>query len=87
MANIEFDPVKDAINRSKHGLGLSDFTGFDDDPLLQIDDRTDYGESRYRAFGRIGGVAHCLVYTVRGDSLRLISFRRAHEKELQRYER
>jgi uncharacterized protein len=35
-----------------------------------IDDRFDYGEERYRAFGRIGRQAYCLVFTVRDGEVR-----------------
>lgn len=85
--DIEFDSAKDQENKAKHGLALADFDGFDDDPLVVVDDRRDYGEDRFRAFGRIDGTGHCLVYTLRGDKMRLISFRRAHEKEMRRYGR
>lgn len=83
---ITFDPAKNEENRAKHGLALADFAGFDAEPIVLIDDRRDYGETRYRAMGRIDGQAHVIVYTVRGDDLRLISFRRAHAKEARRYE-
>ncbi len=84
--DVEFDPEKSIRTRMQHRLGLSDFTGFDDEPVVVVDERRDYGEVRYRAFGRINGKGHCLVYTLRGEKLRLISFRRAREKELRRYE-
>lgn len=83
---ITFNPAKDAANLDKHGLSLADFSGFDAEPTVIVDDRFDYGETRFRAFGRIDGRAHCLVYTIVDDNLRLISFRRAHEKEMRRYE-
>jgi len=83
---IEFDPAKDAANLAKHGVALADFEGFDADPVEIEDDRYDYGETRIRAFGRIGGVAHCLVYTPTSTGIRLISLRRAHDKEMRRYE-
>lgn len=83
----EFDPVKDATNQAKHGLSLADFAGFDAVPVVLVDDRADYGETRYRAFGRIDGIGHAIVYTMRGMIMRLISFRRAHEKEMRRYEK
>lgn len=51
------------------------------------DDRRDYGEQRFRAFGLIDGRPHSVVFTVRGSAMRLISFRRAHAKEWRRYER
>ena len=84
MSNA-FDPAKDALNIAKHGLSLADFAGFDAQPVVMVDDRFDYGETRFRAFGRIDGVGHCVVYTLAGEELRLISFRRAHEKEMRRY--
>lgn len=83
---VEFDPAKDAANMAKHGLSLADFGGFDADPAVIADDRYDYGETRLLAFGRVGGVGHCLVFTVTGDTMRLISFRRAGEKEMRRHE-
>lgn len=84
---VVFDPEKDAANRAKHGLSFSDFAGFDETALVVADDRFDYGEVRLRAFGRIDGIAHAIVYVETPTGIRLISFRRAHQKELRRYER
>ncbi len=83
---IELDPAKDAANIAKHGLSLADFVGFDSEPVIRIDDRFDYAEIRYRAWGRIDGRGFCTVFTLRGETTRLISFRRAHDKEMRRYE-
>ena len=83
---IEFDPAKDETNLLEHGLSFNDFEGFDDEPLELIDNRADYGEVRFRSFGRIDGVGYMIVYTIRNGAMRLISFRRAHEKEMRRYE-
>jgi uncharacterized protein len=82
---VEFDPAKDATNIAKHGLSLAEFQGFDAEPDVATDDRYDYGEIRFQARGRINGVAHCIVYTETAVGIRLISFRRAHEKEMRRY--
>jgi uncharacterized DUF497 family protein len=49
------------------------------------DDRFDYGEPRYRAYGLIDGIAHCLVFTIRNEQYRPISLRRAHAKEMKRH--
>jgi uncharacterized DUF497 family protein len=51
------------------------------------DDRNAYGEGRFLAFHRIEGKPHCLVFTLRDGVVRVISFRRAHEKEMARYGR
>lgn len=83
---IAFDLAKDAINLAKHGLSLAEAVQFEmAEAVILVDDRRDYGEARYRAFGRAGAEGRCLVFTVRGDEIRAISFRRAHEKELRRY--
>lgn len=84
--DISFDPAKDAANIKQHGLSFADFTGFDAAPVVVEDDRFDYGETRFRAFGRVDGEARCLIFTIRDNSVRAISLRRAHEKEMRRYE-
>lgn len=84
---FECDPAKDAANRLKHGLSMSSFAGFDHPPLIRVDDRNDYGETRYRAFGKIGGMNCALVFTQRDGVTRLISLRRAHRKEIERHDR
>jgi len=84
---IVFDPAKDAANMAKHGLSFGDFDGFDDEPIVRVDDRQDYGEKRYRAFGSVGGELCVVVYTITTDGLRLISFRRSHAKEGRQYAR
>lgn len=86
-AKIVFDPRKDEENREKHGLGLGDFEGFDGKSVTIQDTRRDYGENRWRTFGRINGLGYMIAFTIRDDELRLISFRRAHEKEMKAHDR
>ncbi len=50
-----------------------------------VDDRHDYGETRYRGYGYIDGAACCLVFVIRNGLVRPISLRRAHAKEMRRY--
>ncbi len=83
---FDFDPVKDAANIAKHGLSLADLLEFDDAPIIVPDARRDYGEDRFRAFGLIDGQPHSIAFTVRDRLTRLISFRRAHRKEIKRYD-
>lgn len=85
--DVEFDPRKNATNIAKHGLSLAEFIGFDGETITMRDDRHDYGEERFRTIGRIGGRLHVIVFVKRGDRLRLIGFRRAHEKEGRQNER
>ena len=83
---IEFDSEKDRANRRKHGLSLAAAAEMDLLAALVIpDERRDYGEARFRAYGRIGGRLHLLAFTMRGDTLRAISLRRANATEIRRH--
>ncbi len=84
---VEFDPAKDAANLAKHGIALSEAAGFDfSAAIITVDDRFDYGEVRFRAFGYAGGQGRCLVFTaINATTIRAISYRRARLKEMQRY--
>jgi uncharacterized protein len=84
MARIQFDPAKDQANVAKHGISLARAEDMDVLAIIE-DDRFDYGEQRFRAFGLIDDHYHCLVFAERNRSLRAISLRRAHAKEIQRY--
>jgi uncharacterized DUF497 family protein len=81
---IDFDPAKEAINMSKHDVSLARWVDLDM-KVTFVDDRYDYGEVRYRAYGHIDGVAYCLTFTNRNGRVRPISLRRAHTKEMRRY--
>jgi uncharacterized DUF497 family protein len=80
----DFDPVKEAINLAKHGVSLARWVDLDIYAIIE-DDRFDYGEPRYRAYGVIDGASYCLVFTVRDGRYRPISLRRAHAKEMRRH--
>jgi len=80
----DFDPAKEAINLSKHGVSLARWVDLEIREII-ADDRFDYGEPRFRAYGHIEGVAHCLVFTVRDERYRPISLRRVHKREMKRY--
>jgi uncharacterized DUF497 family protein len=80
----DFDPAKEAINLSKHGISLARWVDIDMKITVR-DSRRDYGEPRYRGYGYIDGLVYCLVFTDRNGQVRPISLRRAHNKEMRRY--
>jgi uncharacterized protein len=83
---VEFDGKKDRINRQKHGLSLAAAAEMDMLAARVIpDERRDYGEARFRAYGWIGGRLHMLAFTMRGDTIRAISLRRANATEVRRH--
>jgi len=81
---MQFDPAKNEANIAKHGVSLQRAAEMVIQAIIE-DDRQDYGEIRYRAFGLIDAIAHCLVFTDREGELRAISLRRAHRKEMKRH--
>lgn len=83
---VSFDPAKDAINRAKHGLSLARADEVDlRTAVVRPDDRLDYGEPRWRAYGMLDGRLPMLAFTVRRGTLRAISLRRANARETRRY--
>lgn len=85
FVEIEFDPVKDHANLAKHGISLGRVR--DLEILAFVDDRDRFDEPRYRLYGLIDGRFHCVAAIDRGSTVRVISVRRAHEKEYRRYVR
>ena len=80
----DWDPAKARANLDKHGVAFDAVLGFDWAEAIEAeDDRYDYGEVRMQALGPIGGRPHVLVYTRRGDTVRVISLRRANRRELR----
>ncbi len=84
---IEFDPAKNERNIRERGLSFERAADFDFETALYLeDDRYDYGKQRIRAIGYIEQQLHALVYTVREETLRVISLLRANRRELRSYE-
>lgn len=85
---IEFDPGKDVINRAKHGISLEAAALLDIErsAIVRIDDRVDYGEPRFIAYGLIHGRLHAIWFTWRSDVMRVIGLRKANDRERKRYE-
>ncbi len=50
-----------------------------------VDTRKDYGELREGAFGMIGQQLHFVLYTIRDGHMRIISLRKANEREFDRW--
>ena len=83
---ITFDPAKDAANRVKHGLSLAEARRLDwDTALIEEDDRRNYGETRMLGIGYIGHRLHTVVFVERDGAYRIISFRKASNREKKAY--
>jgi len=85
---IEFDPDKDASNQEKHGVPLAYGTKVLADPnrLDVLDVRFDYAEDRFVCYGMVDGRVWVCVFTLRGEVSRIISVRKANDRETKRYD-
>jgi uncharacterized protein len=84
---IDFDPSKNIKNLLERGLSFGRVAEFDfETAQLVIDNRHDYGETRYRAFGFLDHRLHVLVFVEIVGGIRVISFRKANKREVKHYE-
>ena len=86
---FSWDDDKAASNWRNHGVTFDQAAKALSDPFAieRIDDREAYGEERVNLLGMCDGVILHVTYTERGDSLRIISARRAERHEQDNYYR
>lgn len=84
--DVEFDSVKDQVNRQKHGVSLAlgavilaNLIGSEPDL------RRDYREARVNAFGIVNDRLYACTYTRRGETYRIISVRKASRQEQRQW--
>jgi len=83
---IEFDLVKDAANKAKHGVSLSLAEQLDwENALAWLDDRFGYGEIRMIALAPESNTLYYVAYVDIGEIRRIISLRRATRGEVDHY--
>ena len=80
----EWDEAKRRANRAKHRLDFTAIEVFDWATASTKPDNR-YGEPRFVATGYIGSRLHIVVYTERGDRMRIISLRKANPREVRDY--
>jgi uncharacterized DUF497 family protein len=93
--NFDWDNNKNQSNIAKHGISFEEaITIFDDPNILNYEDtRFNYRETRFVSIGQIILVTQektviiVVIHTQRNQTIRLISARKANERERKRYER
>ena len=83
---FEWDEEKDRINREKHGISFetASYVFLDEHYIEMYDFEHSIDEDRYIAIGRVGDLLF-VVFTERGENIRLISARLATESERRLY--
>jgi len=84
---LDWDEAKRKINLQKHGLDFDDARHLDWDAATYIEDtRFVYPEPRFWAFAKtLSGRLHVVTFCIRGTKVRIISFRKANDREVKRY--
>jgi uncharacterized protein len=85
--SFEWDEGKAAFNAAKHGVRFEAARNVFNDPFAieNVDDREDYGEDRFILIGMASGRLLAVVYTIRGETIRIISARGAEPYEQRAY--
>lgn len=87
LLGFEWDETKRNLNIKKHGFDFPIASRIWDGAVVErIDDRRDYGEMRFQAFGIIENLILTVVYTPRGANRRIISARKANSREKKFFE-
>ena len=82
--DIGFDPAKRRLTLAKRGLDFLDAPKiFGGRCQTAIDDRTDYGETRFVIYGWLEIVAVAMVWVERDSGCRVISMRQMHKWEIE----
>jgi uncharacterized DUF497 family protein len=84
----EWNENKRLVNLERHGVDFTKAMDFEWDTALEtIDDRHDYGEVRWVTIRVICKKLYMMVYTIRGNKIRIISLRKANRRESKYYEK
>ena len=86
--HYEWDQAKNRANLLKHGIDFADIPlVFDRPMLIEPDEREQYGEERWIGLGMFpNGIEVVVAFTEPTNELtRIISARRATQKERKRY--
>jgi uncharacterized protein len=83
---IDFDPAKDKLNLTNHGLSLALAKHLAwDEALVWVDDRFEYDELRMIGLVPEGNRLYYVVFVDRGKVRRIISLRYAERREVKHY--
>jgi len=83
---IEYSAAKRDATLTERGLDMARADNvFDGATLTVEDDRQDYGEVRQITIGFLDGRMVVMVWTQRGKARRIISLRKANEREQKAY--
>ena len=84
--DIEFDPDKRDKTMAERGIDFARAAEvFAGRHFTAEDLREDYAEPRYITVGKLDGRMVVMVWTPRGEARRIISMRKANEREIAKF--
>jgi uncharacterized DUF497 family protein len=84
---FEWDEEKRLTNVVRHGVDFTDACRLFESPFVTMSDhRRDYGENRSIAFGHVDGRLIAVAFTKRQNIVRIISARKANDREKKRFQ-
>ena len=83
---FEFDPLKSAINKAKHGIDFIEAQVLWKSKHVRLGAK-DALEKRYMILGKIDRERWSAIITYRGATIRIISVRRSTPSEIYTYEK
>jgi uncharacterized DUF497 family protein len=84
---FEWDEDKNSECKKLRGFQFQDITHAFLDPhqCITPDTRHDYGEERFELLAKHDEILFVVIYTFREEAIRIISARKANEREKKRY--
>jgi uncharacterized DUF497 family protein len=83
---LEWDEAKRLRNIRERGIDFAEAIRFElQNSFTEQDLRFDYGEPRFVSIGYLDGRLHVLCWTTRAGRLRVISLRKANEREQKKH--
>jgi len=85
--DLEWDEEKRQETLRKRGLDFADVALIEHDSLISNEDRRhEYGEVRFSSFAYLNGRLINFCWTPRGNRIRIISLRKANDRERKTYQ-
>lgn len=82
------DPNKSRANYFKHGIVLEFAQQLEwAKKLVWADDRLNYNEARMSGLVPLEGKIYAVAYVLRAESTRMISLRKANNREMKQYDK
>ncbi len=87
LVRFTWNDAKAASNLAKHGVAFEQAEILDwTNARVKADTRHDYGEVRLTALAHIADRVFHVTFTIRRNTIWIISLRRASDREISRYE-